>query len=181
MKIKVHPTIAEIEFIWKQQSAACRPPGNPHISREQKMAFLHVYLSSTESGQLTSRSSFPGSWTPLFSSISNREKLCCFSKPMPPLPWNTDSLVARREGTKAVREENTLLSGNGENRASLCFCTSPRALSLIWTCQQQFLLDLIFPSSQSTGYSPYCREHTARSHYYTGINTAGVTLEDTPP
>jgi len=26
-----------------------------------------------------------------------------------------------------------------------------------------------FPLSQSTGYSPYRREHPARSHYYTGI------------
>lgn len=87
---------------------------------------------------VNSRISCLGSWSPLFSSTSNREKLPCFSKPAPPLPSNTDSLVDRREGTKAVREENTLLSSKGENRASLCSCSCPKALSLIWTHQHSF-------------------------------------------
>lgn len=73
---------------------------------------------------VNSRSSFLGSQTPPFSSTSNREKLPCFSKPMPPLPSNTDSLVARREGMKAVREENTLLSAR-EKTELPCVSTPP--------------------------------------------------------
>lgn len=67
MKIKVHPTVAYIRSVWKQQNAAHRtPPGRCFMSAENCFWECSCLLVFHWLRAGNSRSSFLGSWTPLF-------------------------------------------------------------------------------------------------------------------
>lgn len=154
------------ETSWEPSHFTCAENGCWECSRLLVLPWLWAVNSS---------SSFLGSWTPLFSSISNREKLPCFSKPVPPLPSKRQlgSQKGRYEGCQRGKHPYVW---QGRKQSIPVFLHLPQSAVIDLNMSAAVFTGFDFPLSQSTGYSPYCRERAARSHYYTGIISLQVLL-----